>query len=95
MPQPLLGLVWSFISGGWVSNKSKNGAQSKRHAKDNGEATGVTNELAWISMFLNDVVVSEVRGRCLPRFRHYRPGAAHSLITWSGAVCLAILSGVR
>jgi hypothetical protein len=59
MASLLLRLVWSFISGGLASNKSENGAQSKRHANGIGEATGVMNEREWISMFLNDVVVGE------------------------------------
>jgi hypothetical protein len=56
MAWPLFRSVWSVISGGWASNKNENGAKSKRNAKDNGEATGVTNEEEWISMFLNEAV---------------------------------------
>jgi hypothetical protein len=31
-------------TGGWASNRSENGAKSKRNVKGTGEATGVTNE---------------------------------------------------
>ena len=35
----------------------------------------------WMSLFWHEAVVREMQGRCLPRFRHYRLGAAHNVIT--------------